>query len=87
MIYLPLYVQIQCQQNKQTCFPRHAFVNMLSKTYWKYCSIYQVVTNYYMKCSNYCYLSRYIGFQLYTELNLNWLLLHTAFFLLNNRHT
>ena len=32
-------------------------------------------------------LSSYIGFQLYIELNLNWLLLHTVLFLPNNRHT
>ena len=36
---------------------------------------------------HYRYLGRYIGIQLYTELNLNWLLLHTVIFILNNRHT
>ena len=36
---------------------------------------------------HYRYLSSYVGFQLYTELNLNWLLLHAVLFLLNSRHT
>ena len=35
---------------------------------------------------HYLYLSSYIGFQLNIELIFNWLLLHTALFLPNNRH-
>ena len=51
--------------------------------------IQNVLARVVLKVSHhqYHYLSNYTDFQLSIELNLNWLLLHTVHFLLNNRHT